>query len=97
MPRPTLDPVVKRLVLYDPAQKGDPVSIPLTTQDSIPVELVPATENDDPMLVRRASTDASIPPGEQLTVDAGPSPFSTLVSCFIQYLSTPLSTSTGSQ
>ena len=54
------------------AQKGDPVSIPLTTQDNIPVELVPFTENDNPMIVRNAA-DGDFPVnGEALVQSAGP-------------------------
>jgi len=57
------------------AQKGDPVSIPLTTQDNIPVELVPFTENDNPMIVRNAA-DGDFPVnGEALVQSAGPVPF----------------------
>lgn len=58
------------------AQKGEPVSVPLTVQDGIPVTLVPSSENANPMIARRASNDAVMPgDDEALVQSAGPVPF----------------------
>lgn len=56
------------------AQKGPAVEIPLTQDQSIPVELVPFTENDNPMLVRENDSN-TISDNGGLTNSDGPVPF----------------------
>lgn len=56
------------------AQKGDSVQIPLTVEQNIPVELVSATENTNPMIWVNAGSN--VPHGAGTANQAsGPSPF----------------------
>lgn len=56
------------------AQKGDSVQIPLTTEQDIPIQLVPSADNDNPMIWVNAGSDVVHGAGTANQA-AGPSPF----------------------